>query len=246
MRAEIDPRDIFHAHKRAVWIRSNDNLAEFLRCLQSSLRADRVRKFLSARDRFTPDLSGGIHVVLLLHRTNDVGHGDTELRELVGFYPKPHRVLTRAKHLHVRNSRNARELIDQIDVAVVGEENSVVGSFWRIKIDEHQRRSCRFLHGHAVVVHVLRQLRLRLRHAQLREDLIDIRIRGDIEIDDHSHVAGVGVDRIHVIHVVHATHLLLDRRGDGLLDSQRVRAGVMRADLNFRRRDLRILRDRQG
>ena len=100
--------------------------------------------------------------------------------------------------------------------------------------------------GHAVVVHVLRQLRLRLRHAQLREDLIDIRIRGDIEIDDHPHVAGVGVDRIHVIHVVHATHLLLDRRRHRLLNRYRVGAGVMRANLNFRRRDLRILRDRQG
>jgi hypothetical protein len=58
-------------------------------------------------------------------------------------------------------------------------------------------------------------------------------------------IAAVGVDRVHVIHLVHAAHLLLDRRGDGLLDGQRIRAGVVRLHLDFRRRDLRILRDRQ-
>ena len=128
LRTEIDPRDVFHPHKRSVRICSNDDLAEFLRGLQPSLCADRVGKFLSAWDWFTPNLSSRIHVVLLLHRADDVGHGDAEFRELIWFYPEPHRILTRAKHLHIGNSRNARELIDEINVAVVGEENPVVGS----------------------------------------------------------------------------------------------------------------------
>ena len=33
LRAEIDPRDVFHAHKRAIGICAHDNLTEFLRCL---------------------------------------------------------------------------------------------------------------------------------------------------------------------------------------------------------------------
>ena len=40
-----------------------------------------------------------------------------------GFTQKPHRVLAGAEDLHVANSRHARQLIDQIDVGVVGEKN---------------------------------------------------------------------------------------------------------------------------
>ena len=122
MRAEVDPRDVLHPNKRTVGIRPNDNVAEFLRRLQSALRTDRVSEFLSARNRFAADLPGRIYRVLLLHCGDDVGHGDAELRELVGLDPQPHRVLAGAEHLNISNSRNARQLIEQIDVAVVGQK----------------------------------------------------------------------------------------------------------------------------
>ena len=199
---------------------------------------------MSAWNRFASDLAGRVDVVLLLHRADDVGNSDSKFGELVRFYPQTHGVLAGTEYLHVGNSGYARQLVDQVNVSVVRQKNSVVGPLGRIQRDQHQRRGRRFLHRDAVVIHVGWQLRLRLRYAQLCQDLIDIRVRPDIEIDDHSHVAGVGVDRIHVIHVVDAAHLLLDRRRDRLLDRQCISTGVMRAHLDFRRRDLRILGDR--
>jgi len=52
---------------------------------QSALRPDRVGEFLSAWDRFAADLPGRIHRVLLLHRGDDVRHGDAELASWSGF-----------------------------------------------------------------------------------------------------------------------------------------------------------------
>ena len=245
LRAEINARDVFHPHKRTVRIRPNDNLAKFLRRLQSSLRAHGISEFLSAWNRFAADLAGGIHRVLLLHCGDDVGHSDAELRELVRLDPQPHSVLASAENLHIANSRHACQWIEEINVAVIGEKGSVVAAFGRIKRDQHQWRRCRFFNGQAVVVNVGGQLRLRLRHPELRQHVIDVRVGCDVEIDDQSNVATVRVDRVHVVHVVDAAHLLLDRRRDRLLDRQRVRAGVVRLHLNLRRRDLRILRDRQ-
>ena len=51
------------------------------------------------------------------------------------------------------------------------------------------------------------------------------------------------VQRVHVVHVVDAAHLLLDGRGHGLLDGLRIGADVGRANLHFRRRDRRELRN---
>src|SRR4029453_13030569 len=106
LRAEINACDIFHPHKRAVRIRPNDDFSEFLRRLQSALRTDRVSEFLSTRNRFAADLPGRIYRVLLLHCGDDVGHGDAELRELVGLDPKPHCVLAGAEHLNISNPGN--------------------------------------------------------------------------------------------------------------------------------------------
>src|SRR5262245_41171467 len=66
-----------------------------------------------------------------------------------------------------------------------------------------------------------------------------------MKVDDQSNLAAVGVERVHVVHVVDAAHLLLDWRRDRLLNRQRISARVVRLHLDFRWRDLRILRDRQ-
>ena len=50
----------------------------------------------------------------------------------------------------------------------------------------------------------------------------------------------------HVEHVLDAVDLLLERRRDGIADDLGRGAGIAGADDDRRRRDLRILRDRQG
>src|SRR5437763_486222 len=126
LRAEINPRNVLDPHKRTVRVRPNDNLPEFLRCLQSSLGAHGISEFLSTWNWFAADLAGGIHRVLLLHCGDDVRHSDAEFRELVRLDPKAHSVLASAENLHIANSRHACQWIEDINVAVIGEKNAVI------------------------------------------------------------------------------------------------------------------------
>ena len=95
------------------------------------------------------------------------------------------------------------------------------------------------------MIHLWRQIGLRLGDSVRDVDLIDVRRCVDVEGDRQRHRAVVGVARLHVEHVVHAVHLLLERRGDGLFHRDRVRSGILRGDQDLRRHDLRELRDRQ-
>src|SRR5436190_21354764 len=75
--------------------------------------------------------------------------------------------------------------------------------------------------------------------------MVNVGVGGEIEVDEHAHVAVVGVDRIHVVHVVHAAHLLLDGSGHGLFDRLRVGPYVVRRDVNLGWNDLGKLCNRQ-
>ena len=75
------------------------------------------------------------------------------------------------------------------------------------------------------------KLRGGLRLAHLRQHQVGVRIGLHVEIHDHGHLpVARRVERVHVVQVVDAAHLLLDRRGHGLLDGLRVGADVVRAE----------------
>src|SRR4029077_6877394 len=84
----------------------------------------------------------------------------------------------------------------------------------------------------------LGQIGLRLRLAVLDLHLIDVDVRVGLERDLQRHRAVVTGDRLHVDHALGAVHLRVDRRGDRLLDGDRVGAGVHGGRLDLRRRDL--------
>ncbi len=194
--------------------------------------------------RGAADLAGRIHSVLSLNGGDHFGDGDAELRELIGFYPEAHRILASTKHLYVADAGDARQLVVQVDVGIVGQKFSVIGALGRKQAHDHKWRGHRFLHRHAKVGDVLWKLRGRLRFAHLREHEIGVRVALHVEIHDHGHLAiARGVQRVHVVEVVDAAHLLLDGSSDGLLDSLRVRADIVRANLDFGRSNLRELRD---
>ena len=182
-----------------------------------------------------------------LNGADDFRNGDAELCQLVGFYPKPHRVLAGAEYLNVADARRTEDRIGEIDVRVVRQKLGIVGSMRRVQGNQHEGSGHRLSNRNSVVVDVGGKLRSSLRFTGLRENQIRIRIGFYVEVHDQGRVrvAG-GIQRIHVVHVVHAAHLLLDGSGNRLLQGLRVRADVGGQDLNLRRSDVGELGDRQA
>jgi hypothetical protein len=203
-----------------------------------------VRHFLSGRHGPRPHLASGIDRALLLNRSRQLRHGDPHRGEAIGFHPDAHRVVARSEDAHLAHTRDAIERVDDVDVRVVGEEERVVRLLRREQRDDQHRNAGRLPHRQAELVDLGRQVRLRLRHAVLQVDLIDVRVGVDVERHGQLHRAVVRVRGLHVEHVVHAVHLLLERRRDRLLDRERVGAGVRTGNDDLRRHDVGELRHR--
>ena len=82
-RAELDARDVPHAHARAVGVLAHDDVAELLGLDEAPLRAHRVRELLPRRRRLGADLPGRVHDVLRADRVLDVGDREPEARQHV-------------------------------------------------------------------------------------------------------------------------------------------------------------------
>jgi hypothetical protein len=102
------------------------------------------------------------------------------------------------------------------------------------------------IHRHALAAHFERQARLGLLDAVVDVERRLVDVGADVEGDLDLHHALRGGGRAHVDHVLDAVDLVLERRGDGLLQHQRRGARVDRLHGDHRRRDLGILRHRQN
>ena len=102
-----------------------------------------------------------------------------------------------------------------------------------------------FLHRHAQPLHRVRQPRQGDGDAVLRQHLRGIEIGAQLERHRHCQLAVAGRLAAEIQHVLDAVDLLFQRRGDGLADHLGRGAGIGGGDLDGRRRDLGILRDRQ-
>ena len=239
LRSQFHARHILQPHDAAIRRFAHDDLPEIFRRRAPPARADRIRVFLTVRRRLAADLTRRIHGVLSLDGADDLGHGDAELGQLIGLDPKPHRILTGAKYLDAADARHSRQLIVKVDVGVIGKEFAIEDAIRRIEAEQHQRCGQSLLHRYAKGVHFGGKLRRGKRRTQLGQNQIGVGIRVHVEIDDHSHLAFSGcVQRVHVVHVVHTAHLLLDRRGNGLLDGLCVGACVNSGDLHLGRSNL--------
>ncbi len=239
--AELDAGHILQVQHGAVGVGAQDDVAELFGGDQSTLCADGVGELLAAGHGLAADLSGGIDVVLCLQRGIDLGNGHAQLGQLIGLDPHAQRVLARTEDLHAGDALDARYLIHQIDVGVIGQEGAVIGGVRRRDRQQHQRRRKRLLHRKSGDRDLCRQLALGLRNAQLRENLVGVRIGLDVEVNGQLRHAVAGVGGLHVVHVVHAVHLLLDGRCDRLLEGLGVGPGIGGLHQDLRRHDVREL-----
>ena len=148
--AEFNTCHILEAQNGTVGIGPNHDIAEILHRGEVALANNRVSVFLAIGDGFGADFSDRIDAVLLLDRIDDFLRGDVELGQLIRGEPNAHGVLTGAEDRRVGNSRQAGQLIVQVDKGVIGEEEGVEGLVRRKERKKKQRGGGALLHGRAV------------------------------------------------------------------------------------------------
>lgn len=87
LRTQLDAGHIFHADDATVRCFAHDDVAELLRCCQTSLRQHGVGVLLVRGSRFASDLTSRVDRVLCLDRLNNVRYSDAQLRQLIGLDP---------------------------------------------------------------------------------------------------------------------------------------------------------------
>ena len=195
--------------------------------------------------KLASDGAGGDLHVLLTDRADDVAGRQLARCQPIGVEPHAHAVFARAEHLDRANAADPRQLVLHLQVRVVRQVEHVVALVRRDEVDDHDEVGRRLLGRHADALHVLRQPRLRLRHAVLHLHLRVVEIGAEREGDRQGQRAVRRRLREHVEHAVDAVHLLLERRGDGLGDYLRVGAGERRAHDDGRGHDGGVFTDRQ-
>src|SRR5215203_5858051 len=108
---------------------TNDDVFEFFRCDQTAGRAESFSELLILRRRRSANFSRGSLKVLLFDGANDVGRREPQLGEAIGFDPDAHAVVSAAKEIDLGNTRNAKDLIAQVDAGVVDQKVCVVSIF---------------------------------------------------------------------------------------------------------------------
>ena len=139
----------------------------------------------------------------------------------------------------------ARQFVLELNRGVVAEVQVVAAAVGRVQVDDHQHAGRLLVGRDAAAFDEVGQDRLRQRDAVLHQHLGHVQIDAVLEGDGQRVSAVVGALRRHVHHVLDAVDLLLDGRGHGVGDHLGVGAGIDGGHLDRRRRDLRVLRDRQ-
>ena len=244
--AELDPADVVDADLAPLVGGAHDDVAELFGGDQAAGRPHRVGERLAGRRRGRADLAGRRLQVLLLDRADDVGGRQAERGQVVGPQPHAHAVLGAAEQIDLRHARHAQQRVAHVEHRVVVQEQRVEGALGRVDRRDQQDARVDLLDREPLLQHLLRQPRLGLRDAVLREHVRVVEAAAHLEGDVEQHAAVARVQRLHVEQVVHAVDFLLDRRRHRLLDHLRVGAGVVARDAHDRRGEGRILLDRQA
>ena len=187
--AQFEARHILQPDERAAGICAQHDLAELLGGGKPPLGPDGVGELLAGRDGLAADLTGRVHRVLLLEGVGDLGDGDVELGEQIRAHPAAHGILAGAEDRDTGDPPHPGELVDDIDIGIIGQEGGVVGPLGRIEGDEHQGSGERLLDGYPEVPHIDRELPFRLGLAQMGEHLVGVRVGFYVEVHGQPHRA---------------------------------------------------------
>ena len=137
---------------------------------QSTNTVDGQRLLLAVKYRRRPYLPRRALHVLLAQRLGNIIGSDIQRVHAVGPQPDTHAVVARAEYLHFPDARQTRQRLAHLCAGVVADKQRRQRAERRVKTDAHQQVRRPLAHLNAVLLHVGRQLRHRLRHAVLHVD----------------------------------------------------------------------------
>ena len=218
--AQLDSSNVFHAHDPAIRSFANNDAAEFFRRCQTALCQQRIGVLLITESRLATDLASRIYLALSLDGISNVRYGDAQLRQLIWFYPEPHRILAGPEDLRPAHAIGAADGIVEIDVCIVRQKRRVAGAVGRVQAHQQERSGGRLSQRDPIAGHLGRKLTVCQLLTRLRKNEIHVGISLEIKIDEQRGLRTIGgVYGIHVFHIVDAGNLLFDRRSHGLLES---------------------------
>jgi hypothetical protein len=244
-RTEAHAADVVDADESTVRLRHEDDVAELGGAVKPPVRLNGVLVRLVAVGRRGADGARRDLHVLLLERGRDRPGGQIVVGQLLGIQPQPHRVLALAEDGHAAHARDALDIVDDVVLEIVGDERLVVILVVRRHADAHDERAVVLRDLHAGQRHGLRQMTLREIHRVLHVVGGLIEIAADVERAGDRRAALARRLRRHVTQTLNAVDGVFEDVRHARLDRERVGADVGRGDRDGRRRDVRVLRDRQ-
>ena len=242
--ADLDARDVLDPHRRAVGQRLQYDILELGNRLHPRLRRDGRVEHLSPRRRQAPDVARRDLAVLRGDRRNHVVRHQRRGGEPLRIEPDTHRV-RRAEDIDLAYSLDARQRVLDVRRHIVGHVLVYAGVGLVIDADEQQRVRVRFGHAHALRLHLLRQARDRRLDLVLHLHLRDVGVGALLEDRGDARLPARARLRAEIEEAVDPRQLLLEHLRDAVLDRLGRGAGIGRADIDLRRRDVGILLDRQ-
>ena len=231
---------VTQADKRAVGIGTEHNLLKLGGAGQTSLRRDGDGD-VQSRHRLLSQYACRRLAVLVLQGVLHVLHGQAEVGQAGGVYPNLHGIVAAADVGHTTHAGNTTQEVEHIDGGKVTQIDFVELGVIRGQTEGHQLTGGLLLDFDTVLHHLGRQTRLCQFDAVLNFHSGQVGVGGDIERHCSRKATRIGTVGLHVEHARRAVQFLLDGGGHSLRHGQGAGAGIGRADLDHRGRDLRIL-----
>ena len=183
--------------------------------------------------------------ILLCQSLRNIRRNQSELLHLLWLQPDTHRVVTGRRALHITHTIDTLQLRNDVDQGVVGNKLVVVTAIVCSQSEHDDVGTLSLGYGDTHPGNLGRQQRLRLRYTVLYVDRSHIRVRTLLEVNGDLSKTRVRRRRGHISHVLHTVDTLLQRSNDRVQHRLGICTRIGSSYRDGRRRDIRILLDRQ-
>ena len=183
--------------------------------------------------------------ILLCQSLRNIRRNQSELLHLLWLQPDTHRVVTGRRALHITHTIDTLQLRNDVDQGVVGNKLVVVTAIVCSQSEHDYVGTLTLGYGDTHPGNLGRQQRLRLRHTVLYIDRSHIRVGTLLEVNGNLSETRVRRRRGHIGHVLHTVDTLLQRSNDRVQHRLGICTRIGSSYRDGRRRDIRILLNRQ-